>query len=312
MGITHIESLDFDYLERTAAGLASDVDLVVGAGGGRVLDAAKHLAATKRVPLIQVPTIISSGAIVHSYLGTFSGSKLIGGRNDWVWADSKAVLVDYELVLSAPAHLNTAGLGDIFCEYSGIAEWKRTYSDAARPRNDSAELARLLAFHRTVAHSFEATLHDGALTDSSVRCIMESLRSRDAQRINLATAPQVDHQFLTAVETVSARRWVHGEVVALGAVIIAWLCGSDALGLTERLERCLVRWRPAQIDLHPHELEQALYALAEALEAEPEAPEHASVMRRAHWTDDTLDSLWRFLNRTEDNERPSGGGGAYG
>lgn len=85
VGTAHIDSLDFAYLEETTMSLPSNIDLVVGAGGGQVIDAAKHVAATKQVPLVQVPTIISSGAIVHSYLGTFRGATLVGSRDDWVW-----------------------------------------------------------------------------------------------------------------------------------------------------------------------------------------------------------------------------------
>jgi glycerol-1-phosphate dehydrogenase [NAD(P)+] len=296
-GIAHVDSLEVRYLERTTTSLPSDADLVVGAGGGQVIDAAKYVAAMKQVPLIQVPTIISSGAIVHSYLGTFRGSTLVGGRDDWVWADSDAVLVDYELVLSSPAHLNTAGLGDILCEHSGISEWKLTNGGAQRPRSDSAALARLLAFHRTVARSFEATLRDGALTAESVRCIMESLRSRDAQRIDLATAPQVDHQFLADLETTSSRHWIHGEVVALGAVIVAWLCGGDTQRLVSRLDRCLVRWRPSDIELQQCELRLALTTLSESLAASPGTSEYTSVARSVRWTDDTFAELWEFLDR---------------
>jgi glycerol dehydrogenase-like iron-containing ADH family enzyme len=294
--VVRITSLDFDELERVSSAAPDDVALVVGAGGGRALDAAKHVAATKHARLIQVPTIVSSGAIVHSYLATFRGSQAVGGRNDWVWADSDAVLVDYDLVLGAPVHLNTAGLGDILCEYSGIAEWKLANRASPRPRDAAEELGRLLAFHRKVAQRFDATLYGGELTAPGIRCIMESLRERDSHRVHLPSAPQVDHHFLAALEAVSGRRWIHGEVVALGAVVITWVTGQGTEALCSRLDRCLVRWRPSQIGLCRRDLEAALGVLRRTLSRGEADPEYSSVMRTTMWADSSIEALWRFLN----------------
>ena len=298
VGIVHATSLDFDELERLTVAVPDDIALVVGAGGGQALDAAKHVAATKCVRLIQVPTIVSTGAIVHSYLATFRGSRAIGCRDDWVWADSDVVLVDHELVLGAPTNLNTAGLGDIFCEYSGVAEWKLANHSAPRPRSAAEELGRLLAFHRRVARSFEATLHRRELTPFSIECIVESLRERDSNRIHLSSAPQVDHHFLAALEAVSGRHWIHGEVVALGAVVISWAAGHGAASLGARLDRCLVRWRPSQLGVSRGELRAALDALALMLYDGETDPEYGSLMRTATWSDARFEALWRSLSDT--------------
>ena len=195
VGIVHATSLDFDELERLTVALPDDIALVVGAGGGQALDAAKHVAATKCVRLSKcrrsspperscTATSPPSGDHVRS-AGVTIGS---GPTSD-------VVLVDHDLVLDAPTHLNTAGLGDIFCEYSGVAEVEARERSAPRPRSAAEELGRLLAFHRRVAQSFEATLHRGELTPFSIRCIVESLRERDSNRIHLSSAPQVDHHF---------------------------------------------------------------------------------------------------------------------
>ena len=296
VGIVHVTSLDFDELERLTVAVPDDIALVVGAGGGQALDAAKHVAATKRVRLVQVPTIVSTGAIVHSYLATFRGSRAIGGRDDWVWADSDIVLVDHDLVLDAPTHLNTAGLGDIFCEYSGVAEWKVANHSAPRPRSAAKELGRLLAFHRRVAQSFEVTLHRGELTPLSIRCIAESLRERDSNRVHLLSAPQVDHHFLAALEAVSGRHWIHGEVVALGAVVIAWAAETGAAALCARLDRCQVRWRPSELGVSRGELCGALDALALMLSRSETDPEYGSLMRTVTWSDPRFEALWRFVN----------------
>ena len=60
------------------AALPDNIELVVGVGGGRALDASKFVAREKRVPLILVPTIISSGTIVHGFVAKWKGRRLIG------------------------------------------------------------------------------------------------------------------------------------------------------------------------------------------------------------------------------------------
>ena len=77
------------------------------------------MALDKGVPLIQVPSIVSTGAIIHGVLAKFIGRELVGKTDEWPWVDCEYVLVDYDLVLEAPYYLNSAGLGDILCGYAG-------------------------------------------------------------------------------------------------------------------------------------------------------------------------------------------------
>ena len=122
---------------------------------------------------------------------------------------------------------------------------------------------------------------------------MDSLRERDSNRVHLPSAPQVDHHFLAALEAVSGRHWIHGEVVALGAVVIAWATGHRAAALCARLDRCLVRWRPSELGMSRGELGAALDALARMLSGSETDPEYGSLMRTATWSDSRFESLWR-------------------
>jgi glycerol-1-phosphate dehydrogenase [NAD(P)+] len=300
-GVAHIESLDYAYLQETAARLPDDVELVVGLGGGKVLDAAKHVAAAKGLPVIQVPTIVSTGAIIHGYCGTFQGSTLIGDRDDWVWADCEYVLIDYELVLEAPAHLNTAGLGDVLCECSGIAEWRRNQrsSTGKIPHHDALE--RLVSFHARIARDFPATLNQQQnLTEDSIHLIVQTLQERDDFRVSIPTAPNVEHQFLAALEATANRTFIHGATVALGGLIISWHCEETPAAFAAILERCRVRWRPGDLGIGRDELRRGLSRLTEDLSKVRGAPEYNSVMRAAPIDDKRFGELWDFLTTKPD------------
>ena len=195
---------------------------------------------------------------------------LIGPGDRWPWVDPEYVLVDDDLVLAAAPHLNTAGLGDVLCGYAGIAEWRRNARLGVGPPTDDAAIATILAFHDELAHGFPATLNAaGNLTPASIRFIMEALLGREIHRLPPAAAPGGDHDFVFALELANDKGWIHGEVVALGAIIIAWQCDAPGsphhtpIGLGEpgvvsgehpeeliaRLDACRVRRRPTEMGI---------------------------------------------------------------
>ena len=297
-----VASLDRSHLEQLAEAMP-DVSLVVGLGGGRVIDAAKYFAVAKYASLIQIPSILSSGAIIHGYCATYEGRTAIGGRDEWVWADCEYVLIDYGLVLSAPPNLNTAGLGDVLCEHSGIAEWRRSNRGAETDDHERRLIERLVAFHEEIADDFAASLGADGLTEASVRCIMRALQRRDAHRVFLDDAPNVDHYLLNELELAFDRSWVHGEVVALGALVVTWMCDGDAAEFADLLDRCQVRWRPEQLGIERGALEVGLERVRDYLAREGDSAEGRSVMRSSTLESDRLGQLWNFLESVDGGQR---------
>ena len=87
------------------------IDVVVGLGGGKSLDAAKAVALRLDRPVVTVPTIASNDS------PTSSGAAMYDERHNMVGAEllrqnPAAVIVDTELVAAAPASFLRAGIGD--------------------------------------------------------------------------------------------------------------------------------------------------------------------------------------------------------
>ena len=292
VGVIYPQWCDFDHLAGLSEGLPDDAGLVVGIGGGVALDAAKYVALTKDLPLVLIPSIVSSGAIIHGTFARWKGRHLVGKSDEWPWVDPEYVLVDYDLVLSAPYYLNSAGIGDILCSYSGVAEWGRKRRRGELVNKDDKVLQPLIENLEYIADNFPKTYDaSGNLTDESVSFIAQYLKDRDGKIVRDPEFTNGDHPFLHVIELANDRSWVHGEIVALGAIIIAWLCDENPEKLIDWLAKCKVRYRPAETGVGYEHLYKGLKAAGEYFSEK----DVDSILRYESFTDTKIEKLWGFL-----------------
>ncbi len=255
-GVVFNEWLDRTHLEETTASLPDDAELAVGVGAGRALDHAKFVADRKGIPLVQVPTVVSTGAIIHGFCGDWTGRRIHGQA---AVVDAEYVLVDYDLVLDAPERLNTAGIGDILCGYAGMSEWRYNAARGDGPPFDHEAVANTIEFHEEIVDGFPKTVGaDGNLSDDSISFIMKAVQDRDDRMLRHPAAPGADHSFCFAIELANDRFWIHGESCALGAVIVAWHTDQQPEVLIDRLDTCRVRFRPRDMDISREQLRLGL------------------------------------------------------
>ncbi len=95
---------------------AHKADLIIGVGGGKALDAAKLLAYQCHLPVVTIPTSAATCAAwtalsnVYSEQGAFLYDVSLENCPD-------LLLLDYDLIATAPAYTLVAGIGD------AIAKW---------------------------------------------------------------------------------------------------------------------------------------------------------------------------------------------
>ena len=294
-GIGINEWLDRTHLIEVSDSLPDDIDLVVGLGAGRALDHAKLVAHRKGKPLVQVPTVVSTGAIIHGFVADWDGRQIIG---QLVVVNCEYVLVDYDVVLRAPERLNTAGLGDVLCGYAGISEWRRNAEMGKTEPVDEAAVAKAIALFDQIVTGFPPTLDDaGNLTPASVETIMNAVQARDDAIVRDERAPGADHSYCFAVEIANDKYWIHGEMCALGAVIIAWRTQQSPETLTGWLDQCKVRWRPSDVELTRDEFDASIAAwptwMGDGTNDKPASP---SIVVQEPMTEAQIDACWDWLN----------------
>ena len=293
--VVYAKEMDFGYLRELTNQLPDDVDMVVGIGGGLALDASKYVALTKNLPLVLVPTIVSTGAIIHSVFAEWEGRNL-GHADNWPWIDAEYVLIDYDLILTAPDYLNIAGIGDVLCGYSTICEWKHKTKQGIGEPYDESQAADMIEHHAGIVANFHRSLSkEGRLTPGGVKVIMNAIKDRDTRMLKHPDAPSGDHSFIVAAELANNKSWVHGELAALGAVIIAWHTDNSPETIIARLDTCKVRWRPSDMNMSKSELAKALAECPSYMGDASRGRDTKSVLRLEPVVGDRFEDIWNYL-----------------
>ena len=294
-GIGINEWLDRTHLIEVSDSLPDDIDLVVGLGAGRALDHAKLVAHRKGKPLVQVPTVVSTGAIIHGFVADWDGRQIIG---QLAVVNCEYVLVDYDVVLRAPERLNTAGLGDVLCGYAGLSEWRRNAELGTSDPVDGSKTERSLALYDHIVTDFPKTLDENReLTPASVKEIMNAVQARDDALVKDERAPGADHAFCFVVEIANDKYWIHGEMCALGAVIIAWRTNQSPETLTGWLDRCKVMWRPSDVAITREELGAGIAVWPKWMgDGSNDKPASPSIVVQEPMTEEEIDACWEWLN----------------
>ena len=95
---------------------ANGIDVVVGVGGGKILDTSKAVAYENSIPVAIVPTIASTDAPCSALAVVYSDE---GVFEDYYWLPSNPnlVLMDTDVIAKAPARLLVSGMGDALATY---------------------------------------------------------------------------------------------------------------------------------------------------------------------------------------------------
>jgi len=93
------------------------------------------------------------------------------------------------------------------------------------------------------------------------------------------------------------KSWVHGELAALGAVMVAWHCGEDPEALVSRLRTCQVRWKPAEMGMSRQELRKGVEHLPAYMGDQARGRDMDSLLRREPIAGKRFEELWGFLQQ---------------
>jgi glycerol dehydrogenase len=218
-----------DEIDRlTAIARESDVDVVVGAGGGKAIDTAKSVSRRVGAPLGSVPTVASTDSptsslsVIYEADGTFAEAETHGVHPEFV-------LVDTRVVARAPTRWFVSGIGDALATwYEARATWESGGTTVFEGRPTYAGRALAAESHRLLREHAEAAVdavETGTVTEA-VEAVTEAiilLSGLGFENGGLAAAHAI-HDGLTTLPAASGA--THGEKVTVG--LLAQLILEDA------------------------------------------------------------------------------------
>ena len=214
--------------------------VVVGAGGGKVLDAARAMAADLTLPVVNCPTVASSDApcsalsVIYTDEGEFQEYRFYRKNPD-------LVLVDTQVIAQGPPRLLAAGMGDALAT---MFEARTCVEGRIRNMRGGASTESALALAELC---YRTLVNDGAdaLRAVETRVVTPALeRLVEANTLlsglgfessGLAAAHAVHNGLTTAPPTHS---YFHGEKVAFGTLVQLVLEGKPSATIDEVLRFC--------------------------------------------------------------------------
>jgi len=213
---------------------------ILGAGGGKVLDAARAAAAQLRLPLIICPTIASTDSpccaisVIYNEEGVFEEG-IVHGRNPIL------VLVDTKVIVHAPLRTLVAGMGDALStlfEARACVAGKKPNTRGGSCTMSALALAEL-CYRTLLADGVEAlrSAERKEVTPALERIIEANilLSGLGFESAGLAAAHAV-HNGLTVVP--GSQTFLHGEKVAFGVLVQLMLEKAELEQVKEVLGFC--------------------------------------------------------------------------
>jgi len=255
--IFFIDSMERTELDKLVAQVPA-VDCVVGAGGGRSVDAAKYLSWKLGLPLVTIPTIISVDAFVTPAIGIREQSRVryVGD------VSSSLLVVDFDIIRGAPRELNIAGIADILSCHTGCFDWELSCRDGvtdhpldplriAQARALVAQIANHTGDFREMNERAVKTLVDAYLEEVEICLPVNHYRAEEGS----------EHFLAYCIEAVTRRPYLHGALVGLGIDVMASLQDNDHDWVVGVMDEAGLPRTPRYLGLDRESLRQALERL---------------------------------------------------
>ncbi len=254
-----VEVVDYENLDMDKSGF----DLVIGVGGGRTLDMAKVYAYIHKKPLVVVPTSASHDGIASPYVSYTLSQKF--AKYGKITAPPLAIVADTSIILNAPLRLLKAGLGDLLGKVIAVRDWHLAHRVKGEEYSEYAAHLSLASYRIAVSNLQIKNF----VREEDVRVLVKALIGCGvAMGIAGSSRPcsGSEHMFAHAVEAM-LDDVIHGELVALGSVIMAYLHGIN----WRRIKRDMAKiGLPTTLKQAGVDLDLAIEALVKAHSIRPD------------------------------------------
>ncbi|MCC2685337.1 MAG: dhaD [Paenibacillaceae bacterium] len=123
-------------IDRLSDLVPDDTDLIVGVGGGKVLDITKAVCFETKRPFVAIPTIAATCAAVTNLAIKYTDDGVYEGFDTYL-TNTLLALVDSAVIAKAPLNYLAAGIGDT------VAKWYESAASSSGKNHNLATVAGL-------------------------------------------------------------------------------------------------------------------------------------------------------------------------
>jgi glycerol-1-phosphate dehydrogenase [NAD(P)+] len=206
-----------------------DIKVIIGIGGGRVLDTAKYAAHISKAVYICMPTSLSNDSLASpfSVLETYGKA-----RKTFACKIPTAIIVDTNMIINAPEGQTLSGIGDTIAKHTALFDWKLSASKTSTMTDDFAYALSRMSFD-SVYHCDQKNMKSRVFIRILSRAlVMGGLAMEIAGSSRPCSGSE--HLFAHAIEEYYPQIKIsHGLAVALGTVPACIFQGQDPSGIME-------------------------------------------------------------------------------
>ncbi len=258
-----VENMEAETLDRQVA-TAPECDTVLAIGGGQAIDLGKYLAWKRGLRLVTAPTILSVDAFVTPAAGIRRGHRV-----EYVGQTSPDPLViDYDLIRTAPPELNIAGVGDLLSIHTACFDWE--LADQAGRSEYPFHTEDVVKAREILADTMARAAAICQCSDDGLRAIVEGY-----MRVNTLCLPAghyrveegSEHYVFYELEERLKRPFIHGWIVGLGVYLMSLLQENRHEEVVAFMQEVGLRYQPVDLQLHRQDLIASLRNLRQYIEA---------------------------------------------
>ncbi|MBQ0043242.1 MAG: iron-containing alcohol dehydrogenase family protein [Lachnospiraceae bacterium] len=210
-----LDDVNIETMTSMAFSISNRAKAVIGIGGGKVIDAAKYMGYLRQLPFISVPTSSSSDGFASA-----SASLLVEGKRVSVPAAMAfGIIVDTEVIRTAPDKFLYSGIGDMVSKITANYDW---LFEAEHKGNSVDDFAMMIA--KKAVNSFVRVPFEDIHEQLFLKELLDSLAmSGIANEIAGGSAPTSgsEHLISHALDKIGEQPQLHGIQVGIATYIMA-------------------------------------------------------------------------------------------
>jgi glycerol dehydrogenase-like iron-containing ADH family enzyme len=215
-----------EWAEANSHGVEGRVGVI---GTGSVVEAGKYLGGRLNLPVIVVPSALTTDAPFTDSVAVREAGKVVYER----FSPPELVLIDWSLLREAPTQLHALGVADVVSIWSATWDWRRAHEDGKLESTSKLDEAAVNEALAIVERLVSAGSEIAAGTIDGLRELLACITAEVGLCRRLGTSrPEEgsEHFIAYALEAlhVCGRRHLHGQLVLFGLALSLGLQGQDA------------------------------------------------------------------------------------